>query len=183
MIQRTNKEIAEFQERTRKFACCRGREKDKDDFAQEAAIAFISREHVNIDWALTDYLRKIYGEIRRKSGKLRASESNVSLDQPLDLDSESTLGDTIPAPEIQTEAPYDSEIVHANLTNHIVAKLYEDMSPAEVGEVFGVSESRISQRMKVVKAERAKVATIQHIFDIYKDDKEYSKLEINWIRI
>lgn len=49
--------------------------------------------------------------------------------------------------------------------------------------MYGVTEARISQLLKPVKREIERAMIVAETADIYRDDKEYSKLEINWITL
>jgi predicted transcriptional regulator len=59
----------------------------------------------------------------------------------------------------------------------------EEYSSAITAELFGISEARVSHILKSLRAKTDKALVIDKAWDRYQDDKEYSKLEIDWITI
>ena len=57
------------------------------------------------------------------------------------------------------------------------------MKEHEIAEILGITDSRVSQVLKPIKKQIQDAAIIETVADIYRDDKEYSKLEIEWIRL
>jgi len=57
------------------------------------------------------------------------------------------------------------------------------MSVREIADLLGVTPSRISQVCRGIEKEIQRCAVLSEVADSYRDDDEYSKLEIRWIKI
>jgi RNA polymerase sigma factor (sigma-70 family) len=117
-------------------------------FDPEIGVTFSTFAYPRIFGAIHDYLRE-QGWVKR--GDLTPV---LSLDAPCAEDEECTLKDTIEAkPEGDTEECF--EVITLNLDEQAkqVLRFYfiDEYSMKEVGEKFGVSESRISQLIKHFK--------------------------------
>lgn len=178
-----------MQRKARNAALARGWKNIADDFAAQVVIDLIEGRPGNIDWLFTDFLRREYGDTRSLSGSQRSADrlSGRSLDQPAGCESEMLLSECIGSPEPDPEPLGSSWRDRVVLFGRsaIIARLYLDLefTEQEIGEIFGVSMSRISQLLRPIKKTIEKAAIVEEIGDIYRSDKEYSKLEIQWIRI
>jgi DNA-directed RNA polymerase specialized sigma subunit len=67
----------------------------------------------------------------------------------------------------------------------MICQLYFDaeMVMADIGEMLDITESRVSQRLLIVKKEIEKVSPLSEKLSEYQDDPEYSKLCVDWITI
>ncbi len=118
-------------------------------FKPELGIEFTTFSYPRIWGAIHDYLRE-QGWIKKGS-----NTQMLSLDVPSTDGEDAALKDTIEArPEDDTEECF--EVITLNLDSQAkdVLRHYfiDDYSMKEVGEKFGVSESRISQLIKQYKA-------------------------------
>lgn len=59
----------------------------------------------------------------------------------------------------------------------------EEITMAEVGEMLGVTESRICQRMGVIRKRVEKAVTLDQALDLYNDGLIDPKLKVDWIKI
>lgn len=156
-------------ERARKHAIRYGYPELADDFAQEVAIKQLTGRKATVNQLFVDMLRGEYGDTRYSSGCERACTTNpklqkttVQLDRPTDSGTTRMLGHefvpdtrTIPKPERNHRdtrklfRDNDSQIDRACLILHSVWGLSE----AEIGDCFGFSESRVSQRIGRIREE------------------------------
>lgn len=183
-------EIRKILEKAKAVARSRGYPQIADDFAQEAYIAIAGGRQTTFDNLLIDYLRAEYGRTRPHGGRPR--QSRLSLE--VSIDEVSRGGEGTPLRERLPSAGVDPGTFGPNWRDRIHllgcdALIYElrfedELSEAEIGEMFGVTESRICQ---IIKSRIEPVVTaafvVGEVADIYADDPEYSKLLIDWIAI
>jgi DNA-directed RNA polymerase specialized sigma subunit len=188
----TNSEIKDYQKRARNVACGFGLRDDADDFAQEAIIQQLSGRKATLKQLCIDYIREKYGRTGahgsvKSTARADARTNTVSIDQPVRSDSETRLHDIIRSddrdPESLGHAWRDRH--HANGVRGLICDLYfdQDMRLEEIAELLGVTGSRISQLMRQVKAKISDCALIAEKYSEYCDDKDYSKIVVNWITI
>lgn len=117
-------------------------------FKPEYKVAFSTFAYPRIFGAIHDYLRELGW------GKKTQPTSAVSLDAPSVEDEECSLSELLEAKEERNDEEF-LEVVSKNLDDQArdVIRYYfiDDYSMKEVGEKFGVSESRISQLIKRYK--------------------------------
>ncbi len=193
----SNTEIRSFQARCRGFAKSRGYTDSADDFAQDAVIRWLSSGYQNLDNLLTDFLRKEFGSLRKNADETYISEKSAlksaarystrSLDEP-SLESARRLRDIIPSEtsEIQ-ENSLKIRLLNAELNSRgeFISRLTleEGLKQEDIGEILGISASRVSQIQKKSRVKASSVSILIDSYDIYTDDKEYSKLAIDWITV
>lgn len=57
------------------------------------------------------------------------------------------------------------------------------MPAVDVAKSLGVTESRVSQLLRPIKKAIEDAAILSEVMDDYRDDPEFSKLEVEWITI
>tara|TARA_Y100000034_G_scaffold94926_1_gene115134 strand:- start:692 stop:1249 length:558 start_codon:yes stop_codon:yes gene_type:complete len=122
-------------------------------FKEDYGVAFSTFAYPRIFGAIHDYLRE------RGWGKKTEPRNALSLDAPSSDDgNECSLGDMLEAKVERNDEEF-LEVVSQNLDEQAksVLRYYfiDDFSMKEVGEKFGVSESRISQLIKKYKKQIA----------------------------
>lgn len=128
------------------YAKRRGYPSHSDDFAQEFIAAWLENPKKIYETYWIDYIRKVYGDTRHENGRLKAN----SLLSPWVNDTEQPTG----APDVEESMVRTEELGGAleKLTrdDQIILKLYYyfDLSLKEIGELFNVTESRVSQRIR-----------------------------------
>ena len=187
-----NYEINQLQARARSVARKYKRPNEADDFAQEAVIAMLAGRKASLEQLFIDYLRAQYGRtgVRSTSGgraKSAAIHGAVSLDQPISGENQNTLYSVIAAPG-RDPRPFGADWrdrVSFRGRNSLIAELRYDfeMSPQEIADLLGVSAARISQLFRGIEKEIQRCAILSEVADTYKDDEEYSKLQIRWIKL
>ena len=183
-------EIKSLLNRAKAYANSKRFAQHSDDFAQEVYIAYARGRKATIEQLFVDFLRKEYGDTRSLGGstKSHARLNGLSFDTPKKQgDNEVNLSDIIASPGGEPDAfgsDWSSKILFTGRIE-LIASLYLEHNwlQDEIGDLLGVSGSRISQFLKKIKKEIEKAAIFEERFDIYKDDSEYSKLSINWITI
>lgn len=165
-----------------------------DDFAQEAALRLIEKGRpTNLKTAFIDFLRAEYGRTGLHSrpgerAKAAARHSQVSLDTPVNGEpNSSTYHDVIASPGRDPE-PFGGnwrDRVSFRGRDAIVFELrYEyEMSEADIGKYIGFDQRTVSRILKSINKEIQSAAIREEVEAYYRDDPEYSKLEIEWIRL
>lgn len=173
----------------KEYAVKRGHGTIAEDFAAQVVIDLIEGRPDNLDWLLTDFLRREYGNTRSLSGSAKSDAriSGRSLDQPAGPEGSMCLAECIGSPEPDPDpvgSDWRSQVVLFGRAA-IMAELHFDheFDQRDIADMYGVTEARISQLLKPVKREIERAMIVAETADIYRDDKEYSKLEINWITL
>jgi RNA polymerase sigma factor (sigma-70 family) len=121
-------------------------------FKADYGVAFSTFAYPRIFGAIHDYLRE------RGWGKKTQPRNALSLDAPSNSDEDCSFGDLLEAKVERNDEEF-LEVVAHNLDKQAkdVLRYYfiDDYSMKEVGEKFGVSESRISQLIKKYKGQIA----------------------------
>lgn len=171
------------------YAVKRGHGSIAEDFAAQVVIDLIEGRPDNLDWLLTDFLRQEYGDTRSISGSAKSAcrLSGRSLDQPANPESSMCLAECIGSPEP------DAAPVGSNWRSRVVffgkqallASLYFDheMNQKTIANMLGVSEARVGELLRPIKNKIENAAIMSEKYDVYRDDREYSKLEISWITL
>lgn len=183
-------EVLKLMERARSVARKRGYTELADDFAQEVFISHARGWHQTIDQALSDFVRREHGNTRTPGGLARrlAKTRTVSLDEPIGEEEGGTLlHECIPGAESDPDAKLDHGR-SAELFTGTEAVLYdriylEEESQKEVAESMGVTQGRVSQLLKPIKTYIQHQAVMAEVWDRYQNDPEYSKIQIDWIRL
>lgn len=190
--QMTDDEIKKIQVRARRVARDWGYPEEADDFAQEAAIAIFRGRKASVKDLFIDYLRTQYGRTGLRStanglARSNAKHSMRSLDAPISRENEDSLHSIIAAPRSDPR-PLGADWRDRGSfrgRDALIAELRHDfeMSVREIADLLGVTPSRISQVCRGIEKEIQRCAVLSEVADSYRDDDEYSKLEIRWIKI
>jgi len=155
-----------------------------EEFAQEFVLdsALEPEKPFNLDWKLTDFLRKECGDTRSAAGRLRAGQT--SLDAPIG-DTGQLLAETIAAPQSLPENPIHAALERAHLTG-IEERVYVDhaedgVEQDEIAVMLGVHFSRVCQIFAVAKRKIRDAAVLDEMLDEYMRDPQASKLEVAWL--
>jgi DNA-binding CsgD family transcriptional regulator len=181
-----NAELKQLWQRAYKHACWRRHHSIADDFAQEAVIAWNRGRKATVEQLLIDFLRKEYGGTGLRLSTRRGNRlSHRSLDEEQG-DTGRTLGDSIAAPEgdpgaIRDTRQYGVSLNGAEVT--VFELIQGGMSQDEIGDLLGVTPSRICQIFRSVKKKTKDEVMLRDFYDTYNDFKESSELLINWIAI
>jgi len=183
----TNEEIKSLWAKAACYARSKGLQNDAEDFAQEACLAALKRSSVRLSSLFIDYLRQQYGRSRERghTPKLYERRYWVPIDEP-DEDGKpfhQPSGDIGGQPEFEREDWLSRIDIYGRESEIFDLIVIDGMKEAEVGEDFGITESRVSQVMKVVREKTKDAMILSETLDRYKDEKEYSQLEIEWITL
>lgn len=189
----TPEKIAHFQKRAKHVAVKRGYPELADDFSQEIFIAFARGWHSTLDQLFTDYLRKEYGNTRTPGGleKRLAKSRTVSLDEPCsETESGAHFHELIADPRSikeRAESDIDFQDLSFLFTGRQVEifSLYylEEWSTATIGDWLGLTESRISQLLKLIKKEIQNYFAMKELRDRLQWDSSFGVYQVEWIRI
>ena len=186
-----NKELKQIWEATHRYACKRQYHQLADDFAQEACIALHRGRKASLKQLFIDHLRKEYGSTGTRSSIKHPPNSPggkafVSIDDQKRFgDSGKSLHDIIAAPD------RDSGVIGSlgrlglslNATESTVLELVERSDQKTVGDLLGVTPSRICQIIGKVKKKISNERVVIDFYDTYTDFKEASVLRVDWITI
>jgi DNA-directed RNA polymerase specialized sigma24 family protein len=170
--------LLELYERAKYVACKRGHSELADDFAQEAVAGWLSGcgRHQTVEQRFIDYLRSQYGRAGLRSSRLKFQERRkyVDLDEARNIAADP--GDVGAARQFaylfagRQAFLYDAYFV-------------QQLSEKEIGEMLNVSESRVSQMLKPMKLAIQDEAVLQDGLDRMEWDEDFTKLEVDWVRI
>lgn len=195
-------EITTLLRRAKAYANQRGYSSLADDFSQEVYIRCRAGIKTSFQNMFTDFLRKEFGDTRFPGGRAKSSgrHRRVSFDGLRSglCNNNLTYADTIADPRGHTgleqstwRARLDFGIGKPKVKAHRQADLYEDIfdmlfleekSEREIGDICGVTESRISQIRKKIKEEVQKAVDLDNIWDEYKNSEDF-KVRVNWIEL
>lgn len=183
-------EIKSLLNRAKAYANSKRFAQHSDDFAQEVYIAYARGRKATLARLFIDFLRKEYGRTGTVGGsaKSHARLNGLSFDTPKKQgDNEVNLSDIIASPGGEPDAfgsDWRSKVLFTG-RKALIADLYLDHEWTEkkIGELLGVTEAAISIQIRIIKKEIEKAALLDERLDIYNDDSEYSKLNINWITL
>lgn len=186
-----NHELIKLWERACNLAKRKGFSQCADDFAQEVAIKAFTSGFINLEWCFVDYLRKEYGRTGTPGGNARsiAMRTSKSLDAPQHGDDGLSLHECIGGNEPEPGcfgADWRSFVgIRGGRRKDLIYELVFDcgFTAVEAGAMLGISESRVSQLMRPIKAEIQRAAIRAEVLAEYHDDPEYSKLAIQWITL
>ena len=183
----TNEEIKQFWSKAVSYARSKGLQNDAEDFAQEACLEIIGGRKAGLRFLLIDYLRRRYGRSRERGLTPKFFEQRYWM--PIDKPDEAGTPFHQPAGDIGGQPEFErgdwlSRIdIYGRESEIFDLIVIDGMKEAEVGEDFGITESRVSQVMKVVREKTKDAMILSETLDRYKDEKEYSQLEIEWITL
>lgn len=185
----TNEEIKQLWSKAVAYATSRGLGKDAQDIAQEACLIAIEKGAVNLEWVFIGYLRKFYGDTRTGVGALRSASrlAYVSIDEPPEDGVRTPFhqpsGDIGRQPEFEREDWISRIDLQGREESIFDLVCLDGISQRDVGQILGMYETVVSQKMSVIRKKTNDAILIQDTWDRYHDDEEYSKLEINWITL
>jgi DNA-directed RNA polymerase specialized sigma24 family protein len=171
------------------YATRRAYSQISEDFAQEFCIKKFTGSKQTTEQMFIDFLRKEYGDTRSAGGRLRANARHrmVSLDKPLHEDSGESLHAIIASPGGESELIRSSwrDVVKLGGQQALISELYfdDEWKLKEIGDYLGVTESRISQIIKQISKKIIKYGLYIELISNYRDFKEESLLEIEWIKM
>lgn len=139
------------------YAGSKGRAEYAEDFASYCTIYRLTHRSLNLEWAFVNFLRETFGNTRTGSGSLETrsnlhgipiSEEPFNEDgSPAGIQIEDTEqgGDSIAALRLADE-------LHLKEIDRAIFILYFHFGflQREIGQVFGISESRVNQIMKAL---------------------------------
>lgn len=179
-------QIEKFLGRARSVAIKWGYPQHADDFAQEAFIAISSGSHPKLEWLFIEFLRRQHGSSRTISGRLRqrAEKYATRLDAPVSEDGNYGLNhdvvecsDSNPETELANRrTPINYGILTGRKRDIAVMYFEDELTAGKIGEIFGITESRVSQLMTEIK---------KHIktFTEYHELREQTELDSDLMRI
>lgn len=186
----TNEEILKFQKRAKHVATKRGYPELADDFSQEIFIAFARGWRSTIEQLFSSYLRSEHGDPRHPAGLARrlAQNRTMSFDGPVNENEGSPLlseliGDGEPCE--RNSKIYTGNDFNLTGAQDQLYKLYfvDGLRLKDIAELFGVTESAVSIRMKPIKSQIKEEIELTQVWEQYVEEPNYSKLHIDWIRI
>lgn len=128
----TDEQILRLRARALHIARAHGRDYLAEDFAQEITALLYLKPGQTLDQAWVDFMRREYGRRGHK-------RNHVELDLKLPaLDTK------------ETSCDFENLLKYLDTTERLIALLYfhEGYNLDQIGYLFGVSESRICQRLK-----------------------------------
>jgi DNA-directed RNA polymerase specialized sigma24 family protein len=161
-----------------------------DDFAQEVIVGALRGWKQTVEQAFIDYLRREHGSARngRCSARRLAKARTFSLDEPLGEGEDSTqFHDIIGDPSADSEPQLDDRRLDGLLTSAELV-VYErvfidEEKKQDVAQSMGVTPARVSQILRPIKEKVKYSAMMAEVWDDYRSDPNYSKLEIDWIQL
>jgi hypothetical protein len=165
-----------------------------EEFAQEVAIVYFKAGTANFNWALTDFLRHEYGRTgvwgsTASNYKSHARNTQISLDEPI----KTGETDGITYHEIIADTHTDSGLERGDWKNYcsfrnravIIAylRIELELSLIEIGDLLGVSESRICQLFKPIRKSMQRLKSLEDHLDDYHLYPHKSQMIINWITL
>ena len=186
----SDNDIRRYQTRARMFAKAHGYPNDADDFAQEAYLARARERQAGLGRLFIDYLRRYYGSTRVSFGNVRAAErfSRMSLDDTVSTDVRRPLSECIGSFRDPAESIGKNWTDRIGLgrggtgAENIKIEICTGSNPSELAEQYDVTESRISQIKADLKQDVLDAMALDHLSE-YRDFKEKSQLEVDWITI
>jgi len=122
----------------------KGFDRDAEDFAQEVCLAYVRGRKATISQLFTDYLRQWYGDTRTLGGRIRSRATLFYENEP-ERCSDGMLGPD--GDNWQCVVGF----LKGSDKCIITLKYKWGLSEAEIGNCFGVTESRICQRIKGIQ--------------------------------
>lgn len=200
MDQGRRKSIEELYKRAVKVAKIKGHSQIAEDFAGWIAAKWLEgkAQHQSLDYSLIDFLRLEYGSAGLRCGadgllrSRRASEASFSRPDSDSNDeiTERMLASSSYSQNVNSRDTDDSKqsIDIAGMLSIEDEAIYrmridEEMTHEEISLVFGVTESRISQRWSSILKQTEQTLGMQKFKDRIEDDPNFTKLEIEWISL
>lgn len=173
----TDDEVKKFQKRARYVAIKRGFSELADDFAQEIFITFLENPErgATVDQLFIDYLRRTYGRPGKPGGDAR-----IQAERFTDEFDDSTITCDDPEPEFERGR-------YSFLFGDKQAEIYEayfvnEMTEKWIAERLGVTESCVSQKLSEMKKKIIEQVELEDLWERFKTEPEFTRLEIQWIR-
>jgi len=196
---RERRNIETLYKRAAIHARAKGYKEEAHDFAGWIAIKWLEgkSQHQTIDQAFIDFLRGEYGGTGIRSGSdglLRShratmSEKSEFPEYPINKIIEHRLsqldqseGSDPELAAIERESRARRRVTCRDIKDSGILHLYEDgFTLGEIGGVYGFTESRASQILKVIRKEVEREAGLQRMRD--RIELNETELEIRWLSI
>lgn len=180
-------EIKQFQKRAMYVARKRGRPELAEDFAQEIFVAFARGRRATIEQLFVDFLRQHQGDSRTPGGRAMqvARARAVSLDEPCEDGGQVLRHELVGRPERGPDDLLD-HLGCSGLFEGEDVQLYrlhfiEQRQNTDIADLYGVSESRISQRVNRMRERIRQELQFRQVWERFKDDSSFGQLEVQWL--
>lgn len=191
----TPQEILKYQKRAKYVAIQRGFSELADDFSQELFVEFLQNPDrgATVDQLFIDYLRRTHGRPGTLGGDARIAARNntSSIDAYFENDECETI--QLPADDAYGSIEYDSgpsiDFRECSfLFRGREAQIYdfyflEERTECDIGMYFEISESRISQILKKMKAEIESYVLMKEFRERSEWDTSLGLYHVNWITL
>lgn len=173
-----DQEIIKFQKRARFVANKKGYPQLADDFAQEIIINWLEGhgQHQTVDQYFIDYLRQQYGRTGRPGGDARSRLDRTAEDI-------TKIRNLAVEPEEQRSDRRFNHLFRGIQHTIYTLRFLEEMNLKEIGEILGVTESRISQRVSEIEKVIQDQMILEQGIERMEWDDNFSKLMVNWIKL
>lgn len=188
----TSEEIIKYQKLACYVATKRGYSELADDFAQDLLLNFVANSDrgATVDQHFVDYLRREYGDTRSACGtaRSRSMRSALSLDAPGYSDEgEVGLYDRIAATQPVSESEStqrECSLLFGGREADIYKTYFvEERTQSLIAKALEITESRVSQILKSMKQEVSDYYVLREGLERMEWDPDYSKLQVDWIRL
>lgn len=170
----------------KKYAERKGYSQHSDDFAQEAIIECFKGSFRTTNQIFIDFLRKQYGDTRHSrsiSGHNKSFDGHSNERKEFDFENIAATNNNDLG---KFSEPIENywRYYRFTLREQIILTLFiQDMTLIEIANIFGVSESRISQQIKRIKREIEKTITLRDKLEEYNLNLIPNDFSLNWIEI
>lgn len=179
--------IHHFIKRAKNVAKRRGYPELADDFSQEIFIAFARGWRSTVDQLFSSYLRDQHGNPRFPSGVARriARSRTVSLDAPIGQEEDSPslherIADSRGDSEHEWEAGRYSYCFGGREAEFYQLYFVEQQTEKVIGDLFAITESRVSQILGVMKEKIRNQAILGDGYERIEWDESFLSFRIEW---
>lgn len=150
MDQLDERRIKQITAKAKYVAADGGFEQDGDDFAQDALLHIMQGRKTYLNCLFIDYKRKYYSNARAKSANLQYNERLSYSELNEETCQMETNQQNVEFSNFQDQLDSKSRAI-------MTLRYKWGFTESEIGECFGVSEGRISQKLTEIKEELAKL--------------------------
>lgn len=187
-------EIKKLQTRARYVASKRGYSQLADDFAQEIFVEFLQNPDrgATIDQLFIDYLRRTHGRPGTPGGDARVlANHTISIDahaqddeyKEIQLPSHPPYGDTDDDSRLNRDVGRLDFLFRGREAEIYRLYFVEELSEKSIGDLYGITESRVSQILKPMKKEIQDYYATQELRERSEWDESFGIFQIDWIRL